>query len=102
MSATASGSSDQIVQTYLPVLRNRIALPLLEHGAAGIDTVAALLHEYHLNRDDVDAINDLTQYKGADDSFKRVESKVKGAFTRKMNAEKGSATKMHPRHDFHF
>merc|ERR1740133_444589 len=59
MQAQASGDKAEIRQAYVPALRTKLLAPLLERGSDGIPEVIALLDEYHLSKDDFDAIMEL-------------------------------------------
>jgi len=86
MQAQASGDKAEIRQAYVPALRAKLLAPLLARGSDGIPEVIALLDEYHLSKDDFDAIMELELLtNGAKASVAALPSAVKSTLTRKYN-----------------
>jgi len=75
---------DLALDGYLPLFRTKMLDPLIKFGADGIPESIKLLREYGLTRDDWDTLSELVTFsknKG------QINSKVKSAFTRKLNSE---------------
>lgn len=60
-------------------------LPLKERGLDGVDEALEVLKEYHLLREDIDALIELSTWPGKKSIFDGVDSKVKAALTRTYN-----------------
>ena len=102
MNFKVSGDSQQLRESYLPVLRDQF-LKILKSGDEGASTKAiALMDEYGLSREDV--IEKLDEFRmGKGESFAEMDSKQKAALTREYNqgshksqalvAEQGGASK---------
>jgi len=73
---------------YLPVMKERLALPLVEKGTGGIEETIALMDLYGLTREDFDGVMEISQLGVSEDHdvMKAVPSQVKSAFTRTYNA----------------
>lgn len=74
--------------TYIPLLREKLLQPLVKGGSDGIPTVLELMDEYFLTREDFDNILELS-VKGnmkVEDTYKKLPTSVKSAFTRKYNS----------------
>lgn len=77
---------------YCGVLKTAIIQPLVKKEKEGVGEAIALMNEYALKRDDLDALIDLTKFKTkaawAEDAYKtKVATAVKTAFTRTFNAQ---------------
>ncbi|CAD5118848.1 DgyrCDS7526 [Dimorphilus gyrociliatus] len=84
MRLNTSGDRQAINQDYLPVLRKRLTQPLIEKQNEGVKDVLTILEDYHLTREDMDSLLEITQWDGID-PMKSIESKTKAAFTRAFN-----------------
>lgn len=82
---STSGSRQSIRLDYAPFLLDKIVRPLIEHGADGVAETMAVLGEYHLLREDIDSLIELTTWPGKKSAFDRVDGKVKAALTRAYN-----------------
>ncbi len=77
---------------YCGVLKTAIIQPLIRKEKDGLGEAIALMNDYALKRDDLDALIDLTKFKTkaawAEDVYKtKVPTAVKTAFTRTFNAQ---------------
>lgn len=80
-----SGSRLSVRLDYAPFLLQKIVLPLKERGMDGVDEALDVLKEYHLLREDIDALIELSTWPGKKSAFDGVDSKVKAALTRTYN-----------------
>ncbi|GAA5869122.1 hypothetical protein JCM8547_008702 [Rhodosporidiobolus lusitaniae] len=87
MRLKVSGDKREIRQSYIPALYPRLVNPLQEEGADAVDDVIALLDDYYLSKEDWEAIVELGVGEGyeMEQALKKIDSKVKAAFTRKYN-----------------
>lgn len=86
ISQKVSAHSQELRQTYIPVMRERI-LKLLKNGDAdSIKGVIELMDEYGLSREDIAEKLDVFVLGKKEDSFDDMDSKQKAAFTREYNA----------------
>ena len=67
---------------YLPAFKHLITTPLLH---SQLDPVVDLMTSYHLLRDDLESVRELTSWSKGADLFGRVDSKVKAGLTRQLN-----------------
>lgn len=74
---------------YAQSLRDHIILPLVRHGAEGVEEAVQTMEKYTLLREDLDGLLEVAQWPHQPDPMKEVESKVKTAFTRRYNKEGG-------------
>ncbi|GAA6031539.1 hypothetical protein JCM8097_006509 [Rhodosporidiobolus ruineniae] len=88
MRLRVSGDRREIRQSYIPALYPRLVRPLQEEGADAIEDVIDLMDHYYLSKEEWDAITELGVGEGFEQEaeLKKIESKVKAAFTRKYNA----------------
>lgn len=84
---STSGSRLSVRLDYAPFLIQRIIRPLIDKGLDGVGESLATLKEYHLLREDIDSLIELTSWPGKKNPFDSVESKVKAALTRAYNKE---------------
>lgn len=80
-----SGNKNELRQAYLPTLVDRLTLPLIHDGQAGIPTVMEVMDYYFLEKDDWDALLDLRITKDKDPLLASIPTAVKSAFTRSYN-----------------
>ncbi|GAA5889227.1 hypothetical protein JCM6882_000680 [Rhodosporidiobolus microsporus] len=88
MRLRVSGDKREIRQSYIPALYPKLVNPLVEEGADAIDEVIELMDEYYLSKEEWEAIVELGVGEGYEQEavLKSIDSKVKGAFTRRYNA----------------
>ncbi|KAK4516373.1 uncharacterized protein ATC70_011344 [Mucor velutinosus] len=84
MRLKASGDKFEIRQNYIPTLNDRIFGQLNEDNFEGAIEV---MDAYHLDRENVDALSDLTFAPAGKHPMQQVPSKTKTAFTRAYNAQ---------------
>uniref|UniRef100_A0A8K9WLU3 Replication factor C subunit 1 n=1 Tax=Oncorhynchus mykiss TaxID=8022 RepID=A0A8K9WLU3_ONCMY len=72
---------------YLPYLRMALLCPLQRQGAEGAGQAVQLLDDYHLVREDVDSLMEISLWGGQPDPYAKLDPKVKSAFTRAYNRE---------------
>uniref|UniRef100_A0A674A0A8 DNA replication factor RFC1 C-terminal domain-containing protein n=1 Tax=Salmo trutta TaxID=8032 RepID=A0A674A0A8_SALTR len=72
---------------YLPYLRMSLLCPLQRQGAEGAGQAVQLLDDYHLVREDVDSLMEISLWGGQPDPYAQLDPKVKSAFTRAYNRE---------------
>ncbi|XP_023304020.2 replication factor C subunit 1 [Lucilia cuprina] len=82
-----SGSRLSVRLDYAPFLLNKIVKPLVDKGLDGIEESLATLKEYHLLREDIDSLIELTTWPGKKGAMDKVDGKVKAALTRAYNKE---------------
>ncbi|KAJ3189430.1 hypothetical protein HDU85_003060 [Gaertneriomyces sp. JEL0708] len=70
--------------SYLPTICERLSGPLATTGSNGIEEVIQLMDEYYINREDFDAVNDLT-LPPLSKLVTKIPTNVKAAFTRAYN-----------------
>lgn len=61
--------------------------PLIEDQNDGIEEALSVIKEYHLLREDIDALVELTAWPGKKSPMDRVDGRVKAALTRAYNKE---------------
>lgn len=84
---STSGSRRSVRLDYAPFLLDKIVRPLKEQGVDGVAESLAVIKEYHLLREDLDSLIELTTWPGKKSLFDSVEGKVKAALTRAYNKE---------------
>ncbi|XP_061394264.1 replication factor C subunit 1 [Musca vetustissima] len=82
-----SGSRLSIRLDYAPFLLNKIVKPLVDKGADGVEESLETLKEYHLLREDIESLIELTTWPGKKSPMDAVDGKVKAALTRAYNKE---------------
>lgn len=80
-----SASKEAINLDYLTILRDSILKPLIIEGSNGIQSSLNFMNHYHLVKDDVDSLNELSLWPGHKDYMSDIPAKVKSAFTRAYN-----------------
>ncbi|XP_029165981.1 replication factor C subunit 1 isoform X2 [Nylanderia fulva] len=79
----ATGANkDALNMDYMVHIRNAITKPLIDNGVDGIDAAINVMGKYHLTREDLDSIIEISVWPGIRDPTSNLESKVKAAFTR--------------------
>ncbi|GFR43759.1 hypothetical protein Agub_g4871 [Astrephomene gubernaculifera] len=89
-SGHVSSARSAVRLEYASALRHLLARPLAAQQEAAVPAVVELMHEYCIDREQLDYILDVTSFKSkaawAEDPYKEVPTKVKAAFTRSLNA----------------
>lgn len=93
---TTGASKEAINLDYLKMLVNSIVGPLAVDGLDGVPRAVEAMNQYHLSREDLDSLIELTKWPNTRDPMQSVDSKVKAAFTKAYNksASFGSAGTM--------
>lgn len=82
----ATGVSKEAINLdYIKPLRDAIVRPLAVDGTEGVDAAVNVMSHYHLLREDLDSLTELSLWPGDRDPMQVVDSKVKAAFTRAYN-----------------
>lgn len=84
---STSGSRLSVRLDYAPFLIQAIVRPLKEKGLEGIQDALAVIKEYHLLREDIDNLLELTTWPKMKNPWESIDSKVKAALTRAYNKE---------------
>ena len=85
---SASLNKSAFSQDFSQYLRNAIISPMFgSEGVEGVPKSVQIMSDYSLLREDLDSLIELTTWEGAADPMKKIESKVKAAFTRAYNKE---------------
>uniref|UniRef100_A0AAZ3QQX2 Replication factor C subunit 1 n=1 Tax=Oncorhynchus tshawytscha TaxID=74940 RepID=A0AAZ3QQX2_ONCTS len=87
MSLKTLSSRQAVSLDYLPYLRMALLCPLQRQGAEGAGQAVQLLDDYHLVREDVDSLMEISLWGGQPDPYAKLDPKVKSAFTRAYNRE---------------
>ncbi|KAK6324405.1 hypothetical protein J4Q44_G00037470 [Coregonus suidteri] len=87
MSLRTLSSRQAVSLDYLPYLRMALLCPLQRQGAEGAGQAVQLLDDYHLVREDVDSLMEISLWGGQPDPYAKLDPKVKSAFTRAYNRE---------------
>ncbi|XP_062333992.1 replication factor C subunit 1 [Osmerus eperlanus] len=87
MSLKTLSSSETVNQDYMPYFRRMLLCPLQRQGAEGAGQAVQLMDQYHLIREDVDSIMEISVWAGQTDPYAKLDPKVKAAFTRAYNRE---------------
>ncbi|XP_039960664.1 replication factor C subunit 1 [Bactrocera tryoni] len=82
-----SASRQSIRLDYAPFLLAKIVRPLKELGMEGVEQSLEILKEYHLLREDIDSLVELTTWPGKKSLLDDVDGRVKAALTRAYNKE---------------
>lgn len=80
-----SASKVAINLDYITILRDSILKPLIDEGSDGVQKSLNFMNHYHLVKDDVESLNDLSTWPGHKDPMSNIPAKVKSAFTRAYN-----------------
>lgn len=79
----ATGASkDALNLDYMAHIRNAVTKPLIDNGTDGIEAALDVMGKYHLMREDLDSIIEISSWPGLGDPTSSLDSKVKAAFTR--------------------
>lgn len=87
-----SASRQSIRLDYAPFLLQSIVHPLVEDQNDGVYEALNVIKEYHLLREDVDGLVELTTWPGKKNPMEQVDGRVKAALTRAYNKEVGPYT----------
>lgn len=87
MRLSITGSKESVNLDYLHHIKDAIIKPLTEKGLDGVQEAVKVMVDYHLTREDLDSIVELTTWPNTKDPLAGIESKVKAAFTRAYNKE---------------
>lgn len=82
---TTGASKEAINLDYLKMLVDSIVRPLAVEGLDGVKKALEVMNKYHLSREDLDSLIELTKWPHTRDPMQSVESKVKAAFTKAYN-----------------
>lgn len=77
---STSGNRTAINLDYLQHIRNKIINPLLKNGNGGIEEALEAMNYYHLLREDLDNIVEVSHWSGQKDIMARIDSKVRVLF----------------------
>ncbi|NP_001135428.1 germ line transcription factor 1 [Nasonia vitripennis] len=93
---TTGASKEAINLDYLKMLVDSIVRPLAVEGTEGVEKAVEIMNKYHLSREDLDSLIELTKWPHTRDPMQSVDSKTKAAFTKAYNksASFHSATTM--------
>lgn len=80
-----SASKEAINLDYLKTLRDSILKPLIDEGSDGVPKTLDFMNHYHIVKDDVESLNELSAWPGLKDPMSDIPAKVKSAFTRAYN-----------------
>ncbi|PBC28133.1 Replication factor C subunit [Apis cerana cerana] len=82
---TTNASKEAINLDYIKYLRNTIIRPLAVDGIENIAAAIDVMNHYHLLREDLDSLVEISLWPGQQDPMQVIDSKVKAAFTRAYN-----------------
>ncbi|XP_014607760.1 PREDICTED: replication factor C subunit 1 isoform X1 [Polistes canadensis] len=82
---TTGVSKEAVNLDYLNHIKDAIVRPLVNNGTEGVDEAVNVMTQYHLLREDLDSLNEVSMWPGQRNSIQAVESKVLAAFTRTYN-----------------
>lgn len=82
---STSGSKSSIFLDYSAHLRDAITGPLIKQRSDGIARSMEVLEAYHLLRDDLDSLTELSLWPGQSNPMVLIDPKVKAAMTRTYN-----------------
>lgn len=82
-----SGSRLSVRLDYAPFLLKKIVKPMVDKGLEGVEESLETLKEYHLLREDIESLIELTTLPGKKGPMDAVDGKVKAALTRAYNKE---------------
>jgi replication factor C subunit 1 len=78
-----SGDRNEVRQSYLQTLFDRLVRSFEKDGAEAITDMISLMDDYFLTKEDFDSICELVIGDVGEELMKKVPSNVKAAFTRK-------------------
>lgn len=82
-----SGSRMSVRLDYAQFLVQAIVKPLIDKGLEGVPDALEVMKAYHLLREDLDSLFELTTWGSAKSPWEKVDSRVKAALTRTFNKE---------------
>ncbi|KAH8359085.1 hypothetical protein KR093_004234 [Drosophila rubida] len=82
-----SGSKLSVRLDYAPFLLANIVRPLAKDGPEGVAAALDVMKDYHLLREDLDSLLELTAWPGKKSPMDAVDGRVKAALTRAYNKE---------------
>ncbi|XP_034114880.2 replication factor C subunit 1 [Drosophila albomicans] len=82
-----SGSKLSVRLDYAPFLLANIVRPLSKDGQEGVAAALDVMKDYHLLREDLDSLLELTAWPGKKSPMDAVDGRVKAALTRAYNKE---------------
>lgn len=82
---STTGSKSSIFLDYATHLRNAILTPMIKRESEGISESLAVMECYHLLREDLDSLVELSLWPGQTNPMVLVNSKAKAAMTRSYN-----------------
>nr|NP_524229.1 germ line transcription factor 1, isoform A [Drosophila melanogaster]P35600.2 RecName: Full=Replication factor C subunit 1; AltName: Full=Activator 1 140 kDa subunit; AltName: Full=Activator 1 subunit 1; AltName: Full=Germline transcription factor 1; AltName: Full=Replication factor C large subunit [Drosophila melanogaster]AAB58311.1 replication factor C large subunit [Drosophila melanogaster]AAF52082.1 germ line transcription factor 1, isoform A [Drosophila melanogaster]AAO39621.1 GH06471p  len=82
-----SGSRLSVRLDYAPFLLDNIVRPLAKDGQEGVPAALDVMKDYHLLREDLDSLVELTSWPGKKSPLDAVDGRVKAALTRSYNKE---------------
>ncbi|XP_016970315.1 replication factor C subunit 1 [Drosophila rhopaloa] len=82
-----SGSRLSVRLDYAPFLLDNIVRPLVKNGQEGVPAALDVMKDYHLLREDLDSLVELTSWPGRKSPLDSVDGRVKAALTRTYNKE---------------
>ncbi|XP_033225269.1 replication factor C subunit 1 [Belonocnema kinseyi] len=85
---TTGASKESLNLDYLPHLRDSITKPLI---SGDVESAVNVMTQYHLMREDLDSIVEVSLWPGSRNPMQFIESKVKAAFTRAYNKHAATA-----------
>lgn len=85
--SVTSGSRLSVRLDYAPFLVQAVIRPLKEKGLEGVPDALEVIKEYHLLREDLDSLIELTSWSKMKNPWESIDSKVKAALTRAYNKE---------------
>jgi replication factor C subunit 1 len=78
-----SGDRNEVRQSYLQTIFDRLVRRFAKEGATAIDEIIELMDEYYLTKEDFDSIVEISLNDG-ESLMKSVQANTKAAFTRKF------------------
>ncbi|CAK9821609.1 Replication factor C subunit 1 [Anthophora retusa] len=82
----ATGASKESINLdYIKPLRDAIIRPLAIDGIESVNAAVNVMNHYHLLREDLDSLIEVSLWPGDRDPMQVIDSKVKAAFTRAYN-----------------
>ncbi|XP_030374533.1 replication factor C subunit 1 [Scaptodrosophila lebanonensis] len=82
-----SGSRQSMRLDYAPYLLSNIVRPMATYGQEGVAAALDVMKDYHLLREDLDSLIELTTWPGKKSPMDAVDGRVKAALTRSYNKE---------------
>ncbi|TDG46611.1 hypothetical protein AWZ03_006923 [Drosophila navojoa] len=82
-----SGSRQSVRLEYAPHLLANIVRPLAEDGQEGVAAALQVMKDYHLLREDLESLIELSSWPGKKSPMDAVDGRVKAALTRAYNKE---------------